>query len=175
MSTCPSDLSDRNRYTWADPSIIMHIIFISLLPLEAWGLPPEVLVRYSLRSIVSLFGWQVDCLCINNGAALRGENLVYTAPTRFACLRLCDNFWQWRQNASIWNPYAAAPGSCVPRRKVSRHNFIRGSIHITGRGIMLVFCTCILRIAGESCVSAGNVVWYVDWREIIFSKWRICM
>ena len=46
-----------------------------------WGVPSGVLVEYHRHKVDRLFPWQVECLCTNNGSALDGGNLIYSAPT----------------------------------------------------------------------------------------------
>jgi superfamily II DNA/RNA helicase len=54
----------------------------SLLLLENWGLPANILRRYSQHKISKLFPWQVDCLLVDNGVVFQGtKNLIYSAPT----------------------------------------------------------------------------------------------
>jgi superfamily II RNA helicase len=58
-----------------------HTKYDYLTQLSAWGLPPRTIAKYAYRKILRLFPWQVDCLCIDNGSVLYGNNLVYSAPT----------------------------------------------------------------------------------------------
>lgn len=51
----------------------------SLLHLSHWGLPDEVLERYSNRGVVTMFEWQAECL--SQPGVLGGRNLIYSAPT----------------------------------------------------------------------------------------------
>jgi hypothetical protein len=54
----------------------------SLLLLENWGLPANILRRYGQHKISKLFPWQVDCLLVDNGVVFQGtKNLIYSAPT----------------------------------------------------------------------------------------------
>ena len=49
--------------------------------LESWGIPIRTVQRYENSGINKLFSWQTDCLCSQAGHALKGGNLVYSAPT----------------------------------------------------------------------------------------------
>jgi hypothetical protein len=49
--------------------------------LEAWGVPPSVCTAYEAEKIVMLHGWQQCLLQQDRYAALRGCNIVYSAPT----------------------------------------------------------------------------------------------
>lgn len=49
--------------------------------LDTWGIPIRTVQRYESRGLSHLFQWQIDCLCVDDGAALRGKNLVFSAPT----------------------------------------------------------------------------------------------
>ncbi|XP_035992816.1 DNA polymerase theta [Fundulus heteroclitus] len=49
------------------------------LLLSSWGLPKPVLERYQHHGVTRMFEWQAQCLAV--GQALRGGNLVYSAPT----------------------------------------------------------------------------------------------
>jgi superfamily II helicase len=49
--------------------------------LSGWGLPSKTLRRYASKGVTSLFEWQAECLLVDGAKALRGGNLVYTAPT----------------------------------------------------------------------------------------------
>lgn len=51
------------------------------LRLAHWGVPPAIADNYAAAGVKRLFPWQLRCLLTNNGAPLRGKNLVYSAPT----------------------------------------------------------------------------------------------
>jgi hypothetical protein len=60
------------------------------LTLEYWGVPIRTCQRYAQEQRVErLFQWQVDCLACEEGYALNGGNLVYSAPTSGYVLNVC--------------------------------------------------------------------------------------
>lgn len=46
-----------------------------------WGIPGDVVDNYHSIGMTNLFPWQIDCLTVDNGAALNGRNLLFCAPT----------------------------------------------------------------------------------------------
>ena len=64
-----------------DAATTDSIIKYDKLKLDTWGIPIRTVQRYESRGLRHLFQWQVDCLCVDEGAALRGQNLVFSAPT----------------------------------------------------------------------------------------------
>jgi superfamily II RNA helicase len=59
----------------------MTSISPTMLMLSSWGIPQTIISAYRKRGIEKLFPWQVECLMIDNAAPLRGNNLIYSAPT----------------------------------------------------------------------------------------------
>ena len=51
------------------------------LEISAWGLPDTVVEQYKEKGIAFMFSWQAECLTTDQGKALQGGNLVYSAPT----------------------------------------------------------------------------------------------
>ena len=44
-------------------------------------MPDTVVEQYKEKGITSMFSWQAECLLADQGKALQGGNLVYSAPT----------------------------------------------------------------------------------------------
>eukprot|EP01038_Epipyxis_sp_PR26KG_P006253 gene6253-8612_t len=59
----------------------LGIDLLSLSSLSFWGLPEVVVNKYKSSGVKELFQWQIDCLCTNENAALKGGNLIFSAPT----------------------------------------------------------------------------------------------
>jgi hypothetical protein len=57
------------------------IIKLNLNLLINWSIPLRTVAKYEDLGVLSLFDWQTSCLGIDNGKALSGGNLVYSAPT----------------------------------------------------------------------------------------------
>jgi hypothetical protein len=81
----PSLGTEANEQILADgPSPCGRILSALTTPLalEFWGVPARTCQRYAdAQNVRQLFQWQVDCLTCEDGYALNGGNLVYSAPT----------------------------------------------------------------------------------------------
>ena len=49
--------------------------------LDTWGIPFITVQKYEKKGFNQLFQWQIDCLTCHDGHALKGGNLVFSAPT----------------------------------------------------------------------------------------------
>lgn len=74
--------SAEHEITEAAESVACSFLKPNIYSLEFWGVPIATADKYSkLFKVSQLFPWQVDCLCCEDGFALQGGNLVYSAPT----------------------------------------------------------------------------------------------
>ena len=58
------------------------------LSLSQWGIPLRVVNKYSSTGVSKMFPWQIECLGVDDGKALRGGNSKNTIHITNICIRI---------------------------------------------------------------------------------------